>query len=244
MKNGSLRNTGFSVNPTKWGKTWTTQAVFLASLEKDMQAKKLKTPKKPKRERISDLLQESSMSIEMFYNDALWPEKPMILDGARISVTGAASKFPSISNNRIQSVVFPKGGAKPRAVSFPAPAFSDILDTLSLLYQQELAKRGNLDLAVFNDDKKSRLFMLVLLSERCSRMDSHNITKAICDWVQQIGLVCNDKNLDALPLLKSQFALPDTDTSEILIVRKGFVNDLVGSLIQQILGAFHVQRPI
>lgn len=152
-----------------------------------------------KETRIRELILGSRMSVTFSPAPPRSVFELPLMQSIHISVAGECAKFPSISNNRILSVVFPKG-EKPRAISSPNLEYTAILEALTRMYSEKMLRE--MPQPCFLDDKTNRLFMLVLLGDACSRMDSHNTTKAMCDWVQAIGLVKNDKNLDALPLLK------------------------------------------
>lgn len=49
-------------------------------------------------------------------------------------------------------------------------------------------------------DKDSRAFVLIACADCMSRMDTHNIPKAVCDWLQKNNFINNDKFVDALAL--------------------------------------------
>lgn len=141
------------------------------------------------------------------------------LQQLRIVVGGICSKFPSIGNSRLVRGYVDKGSNKVRGSSAPSPDYQVVMEVLTRLYRARTSP--DLPEPSFLDDPKSRLFVTVQLSDSCSRIDSHNTLKSACDWIQSIGLVRNDRNLDALAFHKRDHGHEGQgfDKSEIVITR-------------------------
>lgn len=189
--------------------------------------KKPKPAKKKfnRKERLFELVRDSSLSIH-------FSAEKLPLQHARISIYGPCSKLPSISNQRLVKGIIDKTG-KARGVSAPNPEREVILEALTVLYNrriQALRVRPS-----FMDSPKNRLFGVMLLGDECLRMDSHNIPKAACDWLQEIGLVKNDANLDVMPVHKSRFGeLFSGMCTTILITRFSAVKGDMETLLRKL----------
>ena len=180
-------------------------------------ATKTKTPK------VSELVRASGLNLEaqLVAGDAQF---------VRLTYSGPAAKLPSVSNNRLTMLDTRKvrrvarecewgktahgelhrAIAELRARSLRNPAHMAVLGAMRALYDSVLAGR-RLAFA-----PKQRVFCLVLMGDVLNRHDSHNIVKAACDFVEDVGLVTNDSLLDALALHRKHWAQPGPETEIVL----------------------------
>lgn len=176
---------------------------------------------------------------------ALAAESKMLVGRApgwmRIIVEGPAGKIPSVSNSRL--TMFPKKGilslmqqahdnccdrnewkaisllksamAKlkgTRAINTMNPEHKERLAALSLLWDSvgEEMKNG-LPL----DANKRKWVVWLVLPDSLNRVDSHNVPKALCDWLEEVGIIQNDRNIDCLPLRAKDVGMPRSDWLQI-----------------------------
>lgn len=128
------------------------------------------------------------------------------LRSLKITIDGDLSKLPSTTNKREIGMVKRKGsktGAM-RPILMKNPEQAARTEALSRLL--EAKEVGSFD------DLSRRVFVLILLGSSCYRMDSHNIPKFVCDWLQSMGIYSNDKNVDALCFHKAQFGVKESST--------------------------------
>lgn len=157
---------------------------------------------------ILELVYKSSMSVDRIAGE-----------GLRIIVKGPAAKIPSTSNSRMNW--FPKkqilkmmeegkyADAYRRlkqadVISMINPDFQVRLSALTTLWQN--CDRNNIKLPL-PADKLNRWVVMLLLPESTNRMDSHNLAKPICDWLQEQGIIENDKYVDCVPFRNTDFQI-------------------------------------
>lgn len=159
----------------------------------------------------------------------------------RIIVEGPAGKIPSVSNSRL--TMFPKKGILnlmqrghdnicdrnvPRALSYIKSAMAKLKGTrpintmnpehkerlaaLSLLWDHvDAASKKGLPL----DANKRKWVVWLVLPDSLNRVDSHNVPKALCDWLEEVGIIQNDRNIDCLPLRAKDVGMPRSDWLQI-----------------------------
>lgn len=144
----------------------------------------------------------------------------------RIVVTGTAARVPSVANSRMS--MFPKRGIEKlmedavecfrqgqgtkgmaklqaarkelrnrRVVNTMNSDHKERLAALTLLWQN-VDRRVKVNLPL--DARKERWIVWLSLPKVLNRVDSHNIPKGICDWLQEVGVLKNDLNVECLPL--------------------------------------------
>lgn len=128
------------------------------------------------------------------------------------------SKIPSSSNQKFIA----KNHGKFRIIN--APKFQS---ELALIFYS-LNTLPPLKLGMKDD----RYFCLILASSSCSRCDSHNLTKPVCDLLQKANIISNDKFIDALCLHKVDWLEKDSqiDSTEIFLFSKRELDALLISL--------------
>jgi hypothetical protein len=154
-----------------------------------------------KAERLNSLVESSAMSIHGS-RDA---------KGFRwilIRITGTLAKLPSTTNSRL---LFVRGT---RACLIKNPDHQMQLAALRTLWD---VARGGHDFR-FGFDNAQRGLVLMALSAKMNRMDSHNIPKATCDWLEGLSVFPNDRYVDAFARRKTDLGLPP-DGTDILVVR-------------------------
>lgn len=150
----------------------------------------------------------------------------------RMDITGALSKLTSNANDRVYRVVTRKVDKKPIAVGFDSVEIQIRHMGLSELWRRFSQKLP--DHVRFSDSKTNRLFCVLLLGSANDRMDSHNLSKGFCDWLQDMAVVTNDRNLDILPIHRSDYGLGTdaiefgTTTAVIACTRTHSVKKLLG----------------
>ena len=176
------------------------------------------------------------------------------LDGVAVSIAGEASAIPSKSNammatidkRRIMPLARNSGFAPTRdmllqelerlhATMRKNPDHQAQLKALEVLYHNELVRQKipSDTPPSFEDTKYDRLIILILLAKSCDLRDSHNLPKAACDWLQDVGLVKNDRHADAFAIPKSTLKnsrIIKTTTSIIVLRRLGKVEKKIEEL--------------
>lgn len=148
-----------------------------------------------------------------------------------IEVRGAAARIPSTSNSRFN--YFPKKRIEERIahltnrvrhgdlsrvdivrslddvrrlvqqskiVSTINPEHKERLDALSRLWAS-IRNKPDLNLA----SKDEKWLATLHCPELLNRVDSHNLTKPVCDWLQSMGIISNDKHMDCWPMRNEEF---------------------------------------
>lgn len=140
------------------------------------------------------------------------------LHALKLSITGYCSKFPSISNEKVLRVIERRnklGLIEHSAIATPSGDHNRFFGALTYLYDNERKAMQY----QFEDTKDERIFGLVFLSSLNDMMDSHNTTKGIADWLQDVKILKNDKNLDILPFHIKNYFRAGGDTSHIILCR-------------------------
>lgn len=86
----------------------------------------------------------------------------------------------------------------------------------------------------FNTEPKKRAIVLMMLSPDLNRHDSHNIPKAVCDWLQDREIISNDRHVDAFGRRKSDHGIKG-QSSDIFIMRYGEATASVESLLSPMM---------
>lgn len=158
----------------------------MLELEKELMAllilRKDGTPSQSKAaRRVLEIVKNSKLSIEqMSY-------------GLKFNLMGQIAKLPSTMNSKI---LF-KDRRTGQARSIRNPDYQERLQALTMWLDHVSPPEKRVTLAL---DNSCRAFVLIACGDCMSRMDTHNIPKAVCDWLQQNNFVNNDRYVDALAL--------------------------------------------
>ena len=211
---------------------------------------KKKQPHFDRNAAFAEIMSTSAMRVKLLRSG-----ETKLLNYVRMDLSGMAAKLPSVANNRLLHV--PKNRVLGLAANAQLPHFRGqlmkelkqmrpqssvnprhqvYLDALTVLWQRAVEKLGGVP--SFDDTKKDRLFMLVLLADSCIASDSHNLSKGFCDWTQQVGLVKNDRHLDCFPIPKRYVLTAGLNYQEttMILVRSGVSAKLLATLTEQMLG--------
>lgn len=101
-----------------------------------------------------------------------------------------------------------------RAFISKSPEQQQKLQAMSHLYQT-LASQKPIE---FLTEPKKRALVTLLLSPDMNRFDSHNIPKAVCDWMQEQKIIANDRHVDTFARRKTDAGIAG-QSSDILIMR-------------------------
>lgn len=171
-----------------------------------------------------------------------------------IRVKGGASRIPSTTNSRLN--MFPKigltsllrkiqdgPGARRKAEQAIAllkrthvtstinPEHKTRLQALTILYGRLSRKPSKF----LKCDKDNRWLVTIHLHQDLHRVDTHNLTKPVCDWLQQIGLIQNDKHIDCFPVRNIDFAVPDNESLYISLRRLEDIRNEVSQLTMKMI---------
>lgn len=170
----------------------------------------------------------------------------------RLTFVGPCAKFPSVTNNRLTMI--PKGSImkllcmlkqRPnrqlveraigefgalRAVTTKNPAHMEVIAACTQLWMDAQPK----NFGAFKTDIDDRLFLFVLCDELLRQHDTHNILKAACDWAQDVGIVRNDRHVDALALRSADF-LPNHHGTIFLFLPHAAVHNNLVTLLTETL---------
>lgn len=147
-------------------------------------------------------------------------------DFVRIIIRGDAARIPSTSNSRMNwfnkaptlrllNEALNGSGSnavnllrraremlnRTRVVSMINPDHRKRLNHLIMLWNA--LPKHNLKLLCNKDE---RWQVVLICGKATNRMDTHNLTKPVCDWLQHIGLIENDKNVDCWPVRSDEYA--------------------------------------
>lgn len=152
-----------------------------------------------------------------------------------MTLKGAVANIPSVSNNRqmyastdklselLQCIVRNPRNAyflakkalyeakkiRPRIATNPDHAAR--LKALTVLYEAETKKqRPRLPVS-----KETPWAFVCFLSSESARTDSHNIPKALCDWMERVGLIENDLYIDLSCWRKKNLGSAELETLEL-----------------------------
>lgn len=189
-----------------------------------------------------------------------------------LEFVGSVSKFPSVSNNRLtfiqkqgmnkiisaleSEVRNPMGYSgianlvaqlkealrSLRARSITNPEFQVILDAATSLWQK--GKPANFQ--TFHSEIDTRLFGVLLCGSELRQHDTHNITKSMCDWLQQNEIIKNDRHLDVIALRTEDF-IPNCKSTFFCLTRQNLVKTKVDSLLAEFFqrrADKHPEQPI
>lgn len=169
--------------------------------------------------------------------------------GFYMKVTGPAANIPSVSNNRQMSVqtyslesLLKYILKNPRnAYTLARKALNELnkirprithnvdhvarIKALTVLYEQEIGYPPVKLLA----SKTDPWVFFCFISNFSNRTDSHNIPKALCDWMEDVGLIENDLYIDMGCWRKKHLSLTDLESLEVI----GAPYRHLGSLICQ-----------
>lgn len=171
---------------------------------------------------IYELLKDSRMMVRAERNDA------GKINHLVIAVQGRAARVPSTSNSRLN--MFHKAGTinqlkllveqsqresawrlgerakkaiqtleKTQVVSTINSEHKTRLEALTRLWERSVP----LDIArelPLGANKDNRWLVTLHLHEDLHRVDTHNLTKPVCDWLQKIKVIENDKHVDCFPM--------------------------------------------
>lgn len=183
-----------------------------------------------RKERMHSALTQSAMHLAV-------SKKAGAMHWMLIRISGPAAKLPSTTNNRMLTVprshvmraiehmrlnpaartlqgflALASQVRSLRAIMTKAPAHLEQLAILKALY--ESAAQGQR--YAFELSNERRALVLMLLSPTLNRHDSHNIPKATLDLLQEIGIINNDRYVDAMAIRKTDWNIPG-DATEIMI---------------------------
>lgn len=167
---------------------------------------------------IAEILEDSSMSVQIKKADLSGEPQHIV-----IKVRGKAGRIPSTTNSRLN--MFPKVGIRnvlqeiidrhshnDNNVRLMVKRAIDLLmrthvaSTINPEHKLRLTALTRLWYALPRKpktlicDKDNRWHVMLFLHEDLHRVDSHNLTKPVCDWLQEIGLIENDKHVDCYPV--------------------------------------------
>jgi hypothetical protein len=114
-----------------------------------------------------------------------------------ICLFGQIAHFPSISNSH--KAVFDKRASKGKVIS--SRKAKARLQVVTDLYHQEALSNSHYRIS-FGSEK---VIAIVHLARKRGRWDSHNQPKAIGDWLENIGLIDDDKHLTIWAYKQSEF---------------------------------------
>ena len=198
---------------------------------------------------VYEILAQSSMELTVSAADA--EGNPTWLT---IRVTGPAARIPSTTNSRLN--MFPKIGLtsllrkikdgtgaqrqaeqamallkKTHVTSTINPEHKTRLAALTKLYES-LPRRPKKALKC---DTDNRWLVTIHLHQELNRVDTHNLTKPVCDWLQNIGLIANDKHVDCFPIRNADYEVPHQDSLYISMRRMEDVRDEVSRLTTKMI---------
>lgn len=200
--------------------------------------------------KATEIFVGSSMSVAYEYANYL-----------HIEFGGEVSKFPSVTNNRLNMI--PRQGALKacrelaanlcranvenvtakikslRALSIVNPAHQEILTAATMLWRKAKPKGFH----TFPSSIDNRLFGVLLCGNTLRQHDTHNITKSMCDWLQSNEIIKNDRHLDVLAVRSSDFT-HDMSSTSILIVRQKFAWQSVSNLVNLCVNYEQSSEPI
>jgi hypothetical protein len=194
----------------------------------------------------------STISLHIKANDENNQPTHLVLE-----VTGEAARIPSTTNSRLN--MFRKSGVaaeiakilrgqgNPYLHAKKALALLNttrVISTINPQHRIRLAALSRLYDAIkikprrpLICDKDNRWLVTVHIHRDLHRVDTHNLTKPICDWLQEVGLIDNDKFIECFPVRNADFATetPDTEKLYIAMRRLEDVRKEVAGLITSML---------
>lgn len=205
-----------------------------------------------RRQAFEDIIRSSRMNVKV-------GRSPLDrkLSRVEIEIFGPAGNIPSVSNNKMLSVH--KGRAIGLAKNSQIPHFRNelikelarlrpqlttnpkyqvLIDALTALWKS-IAEKLSPELTAFDQGTKKiryRFFVLLLLGDQCTAADSHNVPKAACDWLEDIGLIGNDRNADCLAIRKKHLLSSNLNrtSTTIIVTRAENSTKLLSQLVDSI----------
>lgn len=182
-------------------------------------------------ERINEILTSSTMSI------CGTKDKEGNMKRGLIRISGAAAKVPSTTNSRMitihrnhilskiefllqnpdkrqmpEFVALRKAVANLRPQITKNPAQHEMLMAMGILFDGLTQNKK----FKFDVSDKQRGLVIMLLSPQLNRHDTHNIPKAVCDWLQEKEIISNDRYVDVVARRKTDMQI-FTDSTDIYI---------------------------
>ena len=145
------------------------------------------------------------------------------LNAVELEFFGPLAVFPSTSNNRKIRYRQIRGKLHP----FIGKS-QDHIQRLNLAKAMYVAKMVESGLAL-PSFKDSLVHVQVLLANSRNIIDSHNHSKPIGDWLEEVSLIDNDKNAEIHCYKKADYSLTgvNPDTTTILIRRREHVQKIL-----------------
>lgn len=144
---------------------------------------------------------------------------------AQIEISGLLSKLPSAANQRRIGLDRRTGTYRP----FPDASCKAFWDALTRMYANRTPRQMSI-----GDSHDERFFALILLADSCSRMDSHNVDKGVCDWLQSVGLINNDRYGECLSIPKAAYGITDSSSTIVQISRAAFLRNEISALVSRV----------
>lgn len=177
--------------------------------------------------KIIETIGASAMRVSVYPPDARPNVKWM-----RIDLVGAVAKLTSIANQKRLTTRKMKTG-KIVPSQYLAPNAKAIVVAMTRLYERQIAPLRHTP--TMSDASDNRVFVFAHLGEACSRMDSHNTGKGICDWLQrEVRLVNNDRHVECFAQPKDPTLDTDLSVTTLYIVSADLVSDLVRGMIRRV----------
>lgn len=153
------------------------------------------------------------------------------LVGLWIEFGGLAANLPSVTNSREIAWAFVKGGKKRPIIRKSSNSIGRI-EALSHLFIEAIVKEG-FGVPTFGE---SEVQVTALLAKKSGRWDSHNASKVIGDWLEDVGILNDDKQAEILPIKKTDY-LNDNEilgTTLLIIQPKRQVKSITEAYIQDV----------
>lgn len=117
-----------------------------------------------------------------------------LLKTLKIALTGELARIPSTTNNKRLSY----NRALGRTIISNNSRHTSILARLTDAYFRALFQLGLSRLSCTFADTPVHVSLIAgSINDRC---DSHNLSKALCDWLEDVGIVENDKRVECWPM--------------------------------------------
>lgn len=183
-----------------------------------------------KRARIEELTKNGSIEVKALQGPSL---TQIDLRGYLFRFQGALAKLPSTTNHRMITVPRQhilkmlyglKGGHS--TVSMIIEAVKNLRGYITKNEEQSALLQVMTDkvksqlgdnprrLAI---DKENRGIVLILLGPACNRSDTHNMPKAVCDWMEDLGVLSNDRYVDVFARRKVDMGMT-SESSDVLVM--------------------------
>lgn len=143
------------------------------------------------------------------------------LEAVEINFSGLAARFPSMSNDRAIQSRRSKNG-RHIAIGHTDEAVAR-MDAATALYMAEISKCDRVP-----QFGNVLVYVRIMLADDRFIKDSHNHSKAICDWLQTLNIVNNDDQIECAPAKKKEY-FRETEHKEtrILVVRRTLVENFL-----------------